>query len=147
MLWYYAMTTNPNKEEWHVPILLQRLALIDLEDRDEVDCVLTTHYVDCGWTLQNRLAPAVGFDEMLKCTRGFILYAWQAEVIYRVYTLCTEEEASLWVKQWNKKVPEARCGNYTIEGQLSLLQLLEAACYDRDSQFFYSALKPVKAVE
>lgn len=146
MLWYCAMTTVPIEEEWRVPILLQRLALIDLEDRDEVDCLLTTHYVDCGRVLQSMQAPAVGFDDVLKCTHGFILYKWQAEVIYRVYTLCTEEEARLWVRQWNKKVPEARHTDYFIEGQLSLLQVLEEACYDRKNQFFCSVLIPVKAV-
>jgi hypothetical protein len=147
MLWYYTLTLDPNQEEWHVPILLQRLALIDLENRAEVDFVLTTHYVDSGRTLQNMQSPAVGFDEVLKCTHGFILYTWQAEVMYRVYSLCTEEEARLWVKRWNKMVPEARHIDYNIEGKLSLLQALESACYDRSNQFFYHAFIPMKAVE
>jgi|GEM_PF-4018803 hypothetical protein len=36
--------------------------------------------------------------------------------------------------------------DYFIEGQLSLLQVLEAVCYDRENQFFCSALIAVKAL-
>jgi hypothetical protein len=56
-------------------------------------------------------------------------------------------EARLWVKRWNKMVPEARHTDYIIDGKLSLLQALESACYDRRNQFFYRAGIPMKAVD
>lgn len=65
-------------------ILLQRLALIELEVRYEVDCVPIMNYVYCGRTLQNMQSPAVGFYEVLKCTHGCIRFKWQTEEIYRV---------------------------------------------------------------
>jgi hypothetical protein len=101
--------------------------------------VLTTHPVASRKLVEGTTAPSVGFDELLQCSIGHILYKWQAEVIYRTYTLCTAEEATQWVKDWNKKKPAARTTDFLIEGQLSLLDVLRAGCYDRANGFFYSA--------
>ncbi|MFM7728477.1 MAG: hypothetical protein ACKO7B_17395, partial [Flavobacteriales bacterium] len=143
-LWYWFMSSTPIEEELNSPILLYRLAAIDLADQKAVDFVLTTHPIPSRKRLEGIPAPSVGFDDLLKCSQGYILYKWQAEVIYRTYTLCSAEEATQWVKDWNKKKPETRFTDYFLPGQPSLLEVLSAGCYDRDSGFFTTALTPVK---
>ena len=138
-LWYWYMSTAPIEDELDAPLLLYRLAAIDLDDRKAVDFVLTTHPIASRKLVEGTTAPSVGFDELLQCSIGHILYKWQAEVIYRTYTLCTAEEATQWVKDWNKKKPAARSIDFQIEGQLSLLGALHTGCYDRANGFFYSA--------
>jgi succinate dehydrogenase flavin-adding protein (antitoxin of CptAB toxin-antitoxin module) len=143
VLWYWFMSTAPIEDELDAPLLLYRLAAIDLDDQKAVDFVLTTHPIEGRKLMEDTTAPSIGFDELLQCSGGYILYKWQAEVIYRTYTLCTAEEATQWVKDWNKKKPEARITDFLIEGQLSLLDALRAGCYDRANSFFYSASKRI----
>ena len=139
VLWYSFMSTNPIEYELESPLLLYRLSAIDLGDRKAVDFVLTTHPISGRMLLEGTSAPSIGFDELLQSSSGYILYKWQAEVIYRTYTLCTAEEAAQWVKDWNKKKPAARTTNYELEGQPSLLEVLSKGCYDRLNAFLYSA--------
>jgi succinate dehydrogenase flavin-adding protein (antitoxin of CptAB toxin-antitoxin module) len=139
VLWYWFMSTAPIEDELDAPLLLYRLAAIDLDDQKAVDFVLTTHPIEGRKLIEGTTAPSIGFDELLQCSGGYILYKWQAEVIYRTYTLCTSEEAAQWVKDWNKKKPAARTIDFQIEGLLSLLGALRTGCYDRANDFFYSA--------
>jgi len=111
-LWYWYMSTDPIEDELDAPLLLYRLAAINLDDRKAVDFVLTTHPIASRKLVEGTTAPSVGFDELLRCSNGYILYKWQAEVVYRTYTLCTAEEATLWVKDWNKKKPAARTTDF-----------------------------------
>jgi hypothetical protein len=144
-LWYRYMSTDPIEYELDAPLLLYRLAAIDLDDQEAVDFVLTTHHIDGRKLVEGTTAPSIGFDELLKCSGGYILYKWQAEVIYRTYTLCTAVEATQWVKDWNKKIPAARTTDFAIDGHPSLLETLKAGCYDRKNGFFSSALKRVSS--
>jgi hypothetical protein len=139
VLWYWFMSTAPIEDELDAPLLLYRLAAIDLDDQRAVDFVLTTHPIEGRKLIEGTTALSIGFDELLQCSGGYILYKWQAEVIYRTYTLCTAEEATQWVKDWNKKKPAARTIDFLIEGQLSLLDALRNGCYNRANGFFYSA--------
>jgi hypothetical protein len=143
-LWYWYMSTNPIEDELDAPLLLYRLADIDLDDQKAVDFVLTTHPISSRKLVEGTTAPSVGFDGLLQCSNGYILYKWQAEVIYRTYTLCTAEEAKLWVKEWNKKIPAARSMDHFLHGAPSLLSVLSDACYDRRNGFFYSVMERVK---
>ena len=147
VLWYWFMSTAPFEDELDAPLLLYRLAAIDLDDQKAVDFVLTTHPIEGRKLIEGTTAPSIGFDELLQCSGGYILYKWQAEVIYRTYTLCNAEEATQWVKEWNKKKPEARTRDDFLHGEPSLLSVLSDACYDRYNQFFYSRIERVKDVE
>jgi hypothetical protein len=146
-LWYWYMSTAPIEDELDAPLLLYRLAAIDLDDRKAVDFVLTTHPIASRKLVEGTTAPSVGFDELLQCSIGHILYKWQAEVIYRTYTLCTAEEATQWVKDWNKKKPAARTTDFELDGQPSLLEVLRAGCYDRKNGFFYRLPKRVISIQ
>lgn len=143
-LWYWYMSTDPIEDELDAPLLLYRLAAIDLDVQKAVDFVLTTHPIEGRKLVEGTTAPSVGFDDLLSCSGGYILYKWQAEVIYRTYTLCSEEEATLWVKDWNKKKPAARTMDHFLHGEPSLLSVLSDACYDRRNGFFYSGMARVK---
>ena len=144
VLWYWFMSTAPIEDELDAPLLLYRLGAIDLDDQKAVDFVLTTHPIDGRKLVEGTTAPSIGFDDLLQCSDGYILYKWQAEVIYRTYTLCNAEEATQWVKDWNKKKPAARKTDFVIQGQPSLLDTLKAVCYDRKNGFFSSVLKRVR---
>ena len=146
-LWYWYMSTDPLEDELDAPLMLYRLAAIDLDDQKAVDFVLTTHPIEGRKLVEGTTAPSIGFDDLLSCSGGYILYKWQAEVVYRTYTLCTAEEATLWVKDWNKKKPAARTTDIELEGQLSLLEVLGAGCYDRKNGFFYSVPKRVISIQ
>ncbi len=143
-LWYWCMSTDSIEDELDAPLLLYRLAAIDLDDQKAVDFVLTTHPINSRKLVEGTTAPSVGFDELLQCSDGYILYKWQAEVIYRTYTPCTAEEAKQWVKEWNKKIPAARSMDHFLHGAPSLLSVLSDACYDRRNGFFYSVMERVK---
>ena len=146
-LWYWYMSTDPIEDELDAPLLLYRLAAIDLDDHKAVDFVLTTHPINGRKLVEGTHGPALGFDELLSCSAGYILYKWQAEVIYRTYTLCSAEEAKQWVKDWNKKTPSARTTDFEIQGQPSLLEVLRAGCYDRKNGFFYSTPRRVNSIQ
>jgi succinate dehydrogenase flavin-adding protein (antitoxin of CptAB toxin-antitoxin module) len=145
VLWYWFMSTKPIEDELDAPLLLYRLAAIDLDDQKAVDFVLTTHPIESRKLIEGTTAPSIGFDELLKCSGGYILYKWQAEFIYRTYTLCNAEEAAQWVKDWNKKKTAARTTDFEIAGHSPLLYVLQAGCYDRNNAFLYSAPKHVSA--
>ncbi len=147
VLWYWFMSTKPIEDELDAPLLLYRLAAIDLDDQKAVDFVLTTHPIESRKLIEGTTAPSIGFDELLKCSGGYILYKWQAEVIYRTYTLCNAEEAAQWVKDWNKKKPAARKTDYEIAGHPSLLEVLDTGCYDRENGFLYSVIHKMIATE
>jgi len=118
------------------------LAAIDLDDQKAVDFVLTNHPIEGRKLIEGTTAQSIGFDELLQCSGGNILYKWHAEFIFRTYTLCTAEEATHWVKDWNRKKPAALTSNYEIGGQHSLPKVLASSSYDRYSSFIYTA--PIK---
>ena len=69
-LWYWYMWTDSIEDELDAPLLLYRLAAINLDDRKAVDFVLTTHPIDSRKLVEGTTGPSVGFDELLSCSGG-----------------------------------------------------------------------------
>jgi len=62
------MSTDSFEEELDAPLLLNRLAAIDLNDQQAVDFELTTHPISSRKLVEGTTAPSVGFEELLSCS-------------------------------------------------------------------------------
>lgn len=78
-------------------------------------------------------------SNLLVNSNGYLLYKNQAVKLYQLFNNCTEEEALLWVKNWNKKVPAARSEstNLNLNG-ISLQRMIECLSPFNDHYFFIS---------
>jgi hypothetical protein len=77
--------------------------------------------------------------DLLENSNGYLLYKKQAIKLYQLFKNCTDEEALLWVKNWNKKVPAAKsdANNLYVNG-ISLQRLIECLSPFNEHFFFIS---------
>ena len=64
------MSTDPIEDELDAPLLLYRLAAIDLDDQKAVDFLLTTHPIEGRKLVEGTTASSVGFDDLFSRSGG-----------------------------------------------------------------------------
>ena len=116
----------------------------DVKTIDDLKFLLSTYrksFLDKNKIIDPEFLASIPeeISNLLVNSNGYLLYKNQAVKLYHLIKNCTDEEALLWVKNWNKKVPAARSEstNLYLNG-ISLQRMIECLSPFNDHYFFIS---------
>ena len=139
---YLKMSKNQNEELGFSSAFLNEAK--DVKTMADLKFLLSTYrtsFLDKNKIIDPEFFASIPKEiiDLLVNSNGYLLYKNQAVKLYQLFNNCTDEEALLWVKNWNKKVPAARsaANNLYVNG-MSLQRLIECLSPFNEHYFFIS---------
>ena len=139
---YLQMSKNQKEELGFSSAFLNEAK--DVKTMNDLKFLLSTYrtsYLDKNKIIDPEFLAGIPKEiiDLLENSNGYLLYKNQAVKLYQLFKNCTEEEAILWVKNWNKKVPATRndANNLYVNGT-SLQRMIESLSPFNEHYFFIS---------